>query len=141
MTTVTGGCLCGAVTYEVELPFRRANWCHCSRCRRQSGGHGLAQGRVARERFRLLGGEDRIGNHRPEGAMAKAFCRDCGTSLFGGRWPDGDEVSVRLGTLDDDPRIRPSYRSFCAGEVGWLPIPDDGLPRFEGRPTAEAERG
>ncbi len=28
-----GSCLCGGVTFNVELPFRRANHCHCSRCR------------------------------------------------------------------------------------------------------------
>ncbi len=51
-----GGCLCGGVRYEVELPFRRASICHCSRCRKHPGSIGLAHGRLARERFRLLQG-------------------------------------------------------------------------------------
>jgi hypothetical protein len=46
---VTGGCLCGAVRFEVELPFRRANACHCSRCRRHSGSAFLVGSQAAWE--------------------------------------------------------------------------------------------
>ena len=34
---VRGSCLSGEVGYEVTAPFRRANHCHCSRCRKHSG--------------------------------------------------------------------------------------------------------
>ena len=74
MTSVGGSCLCGGVAFEIELPFRRANVCHCSRCRKHSGGGGLVQGRVARERFRLLRGNELVRSFRPEGGKAKAFC-------------------------------------------------------------------
>jgi hypothetical protein len=63
--TVRGSCACGGVRFEVDLPFRRANICHCSRCRKHSGSIGLAQARVARERFRLLAGEELIRAYRP----------------------------------------------------------------------------
>ena len=42
----------------------------------------------------------------------KAFCVSCGSSLFGGDWPEGDEVSIRMGAFDDDPSIRPQYHTF-----------------------------
>jgi hypothetical protein len=127
---VRGSCACGGVRFEVDLPFRRANICHCSRCRKHSGSIGLAQARVARERFRLLTGEELIRAYRPEGGAVKAFCSVCGSSLFGGSWPDGPEVSVRLGALDDDPEIRPQYHSFVSSAAPWETLPDDGLPRF-----------
>jgi len=38
--------------------------------------------------------------------------------------------SIRLGTFDSDPGVRPSYRQFVAYAASWEPIPDDGLPRF-----------
>jgi hypothetical protein len=129
---LTGGCLCGAVRFDVTLPFRRASYCHCSRCRRHSGAGSLAQGRVPQEGFRLLRGEGLVRAFRPEGGMAKAFCGVCGSSLFGGTWPDGPEVSIRLGTLHGDPGIRPQYRSFVADVAPWDVLPDDGLPRYPG---------
>jgi hypothetical protein len=130
---IRGSCLCGGVRFEVTAPFRRANYCHCSRCRKHSGSNALAQGRVPGEGFRLLDGAELVTVFRPQGGMVKAFCRVCGSSLFGGTWPDGPEVSIRLGALDGDPGIRPQYRSFVGSKAPWDELPADGLPRFEGR--------
>ena len=128
---LSGSCLCGGVRFEVEPPFRRANHCHCSRCRKHSGTFGLTQGRVARERFRLLAGEELLRVYTPaDGAAVKVFCSVCGSSLFGGHWPDGDEVSVRLGALDGDPGIRPQYHSFVDSRASWDVLPEDSLPRY-----------
>jgi hypothetical protein len=117
------------------MPFRRANHCHCSRCRKHSGTFGLTQGRVPREGFQLVQGEELIAVYgRGEGAV-KAFCTRCGSSLFGAHYPDGDEISIRLGALDSDPGIRPQYHSFVGSKAPWDEIPDDGLTRYDGPPT------
>jgi hypothetical protein len=132
---VGGSCLCGGVRFEVELPFLRANHCHCSLCRKHSGTFGLTQGRVPREQFRLLEGEELLTVFRPTtGTVVKAFCSSCGSSLFGGSWPEGDEVSIRLGSLDADPGIRPQWHQFVDSRAVWDEIPEDGLPRYPGAP-------
>jgi hypothetical protein len=134
---VTGSCLCGGVRFEVDLPFRRASYCHCSRCRKHSGAAALVHGRVPREQFRLLEGENLIRVFTPPGGAVKAFCSVCGSSLFGGRWPEGPEISVRFGALDGDPEIRPQYRTFVDSKAVWDELPDDGVPRYaEGYPHA-----
>ena len=135
--SVRGSCLCGRVAFEVELPFRRANHCHCSRCRKHSGTFGLTQGRVPRSQFRLLSGEDSLRVFQPQGGKVKAFCVECGSSLFGGDWPGGDEVSLRLGSLDGDPQIRPQYHTFVGSRAPWDELPDDGLPRYDELTPAE----
>ncbi len=138
MEPVKGSCLCGGVRFEVTLPFRRANHCHCSRCRKHSGAFGETQGRVPREGFRLLAGHELVRVWRPDdGGAVKAFCERCGSSLFGGTWPDGPEVSIRLGALDDDPGIRPQYHSFVGSKAAWDELPDDGLPRHSARPPSD----
>ena len=80
----------------------------------------------------MVAGEELLRVYRPDGGAAKVFCSICGSSLFGGTWPEGPEVSVRLGPLDDDPGIRPQYRSFVGSKAPWEELPDDGLPRYEG---------
>jgi hypothetical protein len=134
MAVLGGGCLCGGVRFEVTLPFRRANHCHCSLCRRHSGSTGLVQARVARERFRLLQGEELIRVYRPDGGMAvKAFCTVCGSSLFGHQWPEGEEVSIRLGALYDDA-VTLDYHSWVDSKAAWDQLPEDGLPRYGAGP-------
>jgi hypothetical protein len=131
MTRITGGCLCGGVRYEIRGPFLRAGHCHCSRCRRHSGAAVLTQGRARREDFTLLSGAELIRVFRPDGGSVKAFCSVCGSSLFGGTWPDGLEVSIRLGSVDGDPGIRPQFHTFVDSKAVWDEITDD-LPRHPG---------
>jgi len=128
---ITGGCLCGGVSYEVRGAFLRAGHCHCSRCRRHSGAAVSTQGRVRREDFRLISGGDLIRVYHPEGGAVKAFCGVCGSSLFGGTWPEGDEVSIRLGSVDGDPGIRPQYHTYVGSRAVWDEITDD-LPQYVG---------
>jgi hypothetical protein len=129
---IRGSCLCGAVRFQVRPPFLRASHCHCSRCRKHSGTAVCTQARVPRERFALLQGADWIRAYgKGEGAV-KAFCVLCGSSLFGGDWPDGPEVSIRMGAFDDDPGIRPQFHTFVDSRAPWDEI-TDGLPRYRER--------
>jgi hypothetical protein len=84
-----------------------------------------------------MSGEESIRAFRPESGKVKAFCAECGSSLFGGEWPEGAEVSVRLGSLDGDPQIRPQYHTFVGARATWDELPDDGLPRYEELNPAE----
>jgi hypothetical protein len=128
---VRGSCLCGAVRFEVEPPFLRAGHCHCQRCRKHSGSAVCTQVRVLQKQFRLLHGKDSIRVYgKGEGAV-KAFCIKCGSSLFGGDWPDSDQVSIRMGVFDDDPGIRPQFHTFVDDRAPWDEI-TDALPQFPG---------
>jgi hypothetical protein len=133
VTGLRGSCGCGGVRFEVDPPFIRASYCHCTRCRKHSGADGEAQARVRPEQLRVLAGEELLRFWEPaDGGGRKVFCVACGASLFGARWPDGDVVSIRLGAFDEDPGIRPQHRSWTGSAPPWLPLPDDGLPRYEG---------
>ena len=128
---LSGSCLCGGVRFELTAPFLWANYCHCSRCRKHSGAFGGTQGRVPRKGFRLLAGEELIRTFRPADGRVKAFCSVCGSSLFGGEWPEGDEVAIRFGALDGDPGIRPQFHTFVGSRAPWGEMPDDDLPRYD----------
>ena len=78
-----GSCLCGGVRFEVTAPFLWANHCHCSRCRKHSGAFGGTQGRVPREGFRLLAGEELIRVYRPDGVRVTGW--PVGTFIRGRR--------------------------------------------------------
>ncbi len=120
--------------YEITEPFQRAGYCHCSRCRKLTGGLAGINGRVSRKGFRLLSGEEMLGVYEvPGDAKAAVFCQTCGSTLFRGEWPDGEVIGVRLGTLDGDPGVSPQYHIFVDSRAPWEELPDDGLPRYPQR--------
>jgi hypothetical protein len=126
---LTGGCTCGGVRYEVSEPPVKATYCHCTRCQRRTGTAASAQARIAPGSLRIVAGEELVREWQPEGGFAKCFCSTCGGALWS-RGGDGEVWSVRLGTFDSDPGVRPSHRQYVAYAAAWEPIPDDGLPRY-----------
>jgi hypothetical protein len=129
---LTGGCLCSGVRYEIAEPFVTAGYCHCTRCQRRTGTAASAQGRIVPGSLRIVQGEELVREWKPEDGFAKCFCSNCGGALWS-RNHEGQIASVRLGTVDGDPGIRPSYRTFTNYAAVWEPIPDDGLERFPER--------
>ena len=132
--TTKGSCLCGSVTYVVKGNLGIFQYCHCSRCRKFTGGAFAASLLVAPEDFEWLSGEELVGRYEVEGARhyATQFCRQCGSSL---PWlaQSGQAVIVPAGTLDDDPGIRPSQNLYTAFGANWYEQPA-GLPAYKEMP-------
>jgi hypothetical protein len=136
MANLTGGCLCGGVRFELTEPPLHASYCHCTRCQRRTGAAASAQAAVEPGSVRITAGEDLIRAYEPEGGYAKLFCSECGAALFSRPPGDTRPASVRMGAFDEDPGVRPSFRTHVASAASWEAIPDDGLPRYEGsRPS------
>jgi hypothetical protein len=134
--SLTGGCLCGAVRFELAEPPQDAGYCHCTRCQRRTGSASSAQARIDGRTFTLLRGEQVVrGWRHPDGGFEKCYCSECGAHLFSRNPDDLVQMSVRMGAFDGDPGVRPTWRAFVAYAASWEPIPDDGLERFdEARP-------
>lgn len=133
-----GGCLCGAVRFEISAPLLSAGYCHCTRCQRRTGTGSSANGRVPQAGFRLLQGAQELRSYQPPDGKAKLFCATCGSALFSGDPFSDEQVAVRLGTLDGDPAIRPHYRQFVDSAAPWEPLAEDGLERHPGSRGASA---
>jgi hypothetical protein len=135
---LTGGCLCGAVRFEVSAPLVSAGYCHCTRCQRRTGSAASISGRIAPGSLQILSGEELLRSYDPpDHGFSKVFCSGCGGHLWSQSPDDPDVKSIRLGAFDSDPGIRPAYHQFVAYAAPWEPIPDDGLPRYpEHRPAA-----
>jgi hypothetical protein len=69
--TVRGGCLCGLIEFEVDLPFVKFVKCHCSRCRRAIGSAFAANAYVLPQAFRWLSGQDHV--ERFDFPLARSF--------------------------------------------------------------------
>lgn len=117
MTTKRGSCLCGALTYQVDGDIGGVWMCHCSNCRKASGGTGNAILIVPKTQFRWLTGE----HHRVTYTLRPTYtitrCKTCGTPLPAEE--DDTHVYLTAGTLDDPLGAGVSTRIFCGSRADW----------------------
>jgi hypothetical protein len=129
--TLTGKCFCGAVQYTLPDEFSYAMNCHCSNCRRTTGSAFKPFAGIEREKFSLTKGEDGLLIYGSD-ETHDAHCKKCGSLLYSvvrHGW-----VHVTLGTLVDEPTIRPQRHIFVGSKAPWFAITDD-LPQHEGHMT------
>ncbi len=132
---LTGGCLCGAVRFEVTEAPLNAGYCHCTRCQRRTGTAASAQARLPAGALRVVSGDDEVRTWQPDEGFAKVFCGRCGSALFS-HDTKRRHWAVRLGALDPGHGIRPTYRQRLESACEWEPVPEDGLDRWPGRAPA-----
>ena len=133
---VRGGCLCGAIEFEVVEPFKVVHNCHCSRCRRARAAAHTTNGFTSMKGVIFSKGEEHIKTYKVPGAQhfTHAFCDSCGCGMP--RIDPGRQIAVTpLGALDDDPGTKAVDNIFVAHKAQWYEITDD-LPSYEeGPPT------
>ena len=125
---LTGACACGAVSYRVADAFRYAANCHCSRCRAATGSAFKPYAGIERGQLEITKGGDAlfVVGEENESDMR---CARCGSLLFS-VVRDGAYVHVAMGSLVDEPSIRPAGHIFVGSKAPWFEITDD-LPQFE----------
>lgn len=115
-----GSCLCGAVNYQIEPPFKVFQYCHCSRCQKFTGSAHAANIFVSPEKFSWLTGEELVGRFEPKDTkyFATCFCKQCGGSL---PWlaKQGATYVIPAGTLDENPEIKPQQNIFWDSKACW----------------------
>jgi hypothetical protein len=102
MRIETGGCHCGAVRFEVELPEElHGSRCNCSVCAKIGQTAAIVKPRA----FRLLSDERQATGYAWGARIStRYFCKECGVHCFGrGHLAEvgGDYVSVNLNCLDN----------------------------------------
>ena len=125
-----GSCLCGAVAFVVTGEPLRCQHCHCMRCRRARAAAHASNFFTAIGGVRFTAGEDRLRTYKlPEARFfTQAFCTTCGSPMPCLDRERGIAI-VPMGSLDDDPGIRPTRHIFAGSKAPWFEIADD-LPQF-----------
>lgn len=126
---ITGNCLCGTVSWQVDGALDNMTHCHCSMCRKAHGAPFATYVDTAHENFRWVSGESTVGHYEASAGLKRAFCSDCGSVV---PWSaDKDSISIPVGCLNEDPGIRPTAHIFATSKAPWHTI-GDNLPQFDG---------
>jgi hypothetical protein len=126
--TLGGKCECGAVRYRVPDAFLYAANCHCSNCRAATGSAFKAFAGIERDQLEVVQGADELlvwGDDRENHTR----CGVCGSLLYS-VVRDGGFVHVAMGSLADEPSIRPTEHIFVGSKAPWFEI-TDGLAQSD----------
>lgn len=127
--TLSGGCQCGAVRYEVSGDPAHVALCHCTDCRKSAGAPMVSRAAFQEDQFRLTAGAPSTFNS--SGTAMRSFCPTCGSGLYyrNAEYLPGI-VDVQSATLDDPDALPPQVHIQTAERLRWM----DGaeaLPAFE----------
>lgn len=124
-----GGCLCGAVHFEITGPIQNIVYCHCSQCRKAQGSAFASNGIVAAKEFTIVAGESELTGFESSPGQTKYFCRHCGSPIMSKTKTKPNEVRVRLGTIESDIEERPLAHIFVTSKANWEEICGD-MPQY-----------
>ena len=116
-----GGCLCGAVRYQVAGPLRPVIGCHCGQCRKTSGHHVAAT--AANREDLLISGEASLTWFQSSPEARRAFCTTCGSQLFWDRAASA-QISIFAGSLENADGLETSHHIHAATKGCYYAIGD-----------------
>jgi hypothetical protein len=130
MTSRTGGCLCGAVRYELKGQPGMTAVCHCTHCQKQSGGM-FSTNLVVPEGEYVQQGETRVYEDSGDSGLPvfRHFCGNCGSPILSKVAAMPGVCMVKAGTLDDFSGITPAIEVYTDHAADWV-APIAGAQRF-----------
>ena len=132
---VKGSCLCGKISYEIHHLPQSMYCCHCSMCRKATGSAFATNMLVREVDLTVHDSHSLIKAFQSSPGEHRYFCSECGSPLYSKAQARAGMVSIRCGTLDNDPAIRPSEHIYTASKAPWFDI-CDALPRYPGEPES-----
>ena len=119
-----GTCLCSKVKYEIKGKPQFMYYCHCSMCRKASGSSFATNMMISDEDFVLVSGHAFVKRFESSPNEYRYFCSECGSPIYGQAQSRKGLISVRCGTLDGDPIVRPVKHFFSKSKASWFEISD-----------------
>ena len=130
----TGGCLCGAVRYEITAEPAMTAICHCKNCQRQAGTALSVIVGFARDGIEITGETTTYADKGESGhAVLRKFCPSCGSPLFTDAQSAPQLLWVKAGTLDDTSWLKPKIQFWTKSKQDWLKL-DETIPAVETNP-------
>ncbi len=128
----TGGCCCGALRYESEVPPVECGYCHCLTCQKTTAAPVLVFASFPTSTFRYTVGEPTIFSSSSHGN--RELCSSCGTQIAYREAGDAATVDINVGGLDDTLSVSPEYHIWCQSRIAWFETADS-LPEYQqGKP-------
>jgi hypothetical protein len=130
--TMTGGCYCKAVRYEVAGEPRFKGICFCRECQHVSGGNGNIFMLIGADTLKYTkGAPKRFKRADLPGANTREFCGECGTHLTTLLAGDPTGIVLKVGSLDDPSAFGAPQAVLYKSEMQPFHTFPEGVHAFE----------
>ncbi|MBF4210426.1 GFA family protein [Pseudomonas donghuensis] len=124
-----GGCHCGALRYRIQGPLTDVAHCHCSVCRRVTGGLLITWLTVDCDDFQWLSGTPQ--RYDSSASCVRYFCSRCGAHVVLTTDLSPQSIDVTVTTLDQPELAPPNRHIWIDSRLPWLHL-DEQLPAEHG---------
>ncbi len=133
--SLTGGCHCGAIRYQVAGDPMTHALCHCSDCRRSAGAPMVGWTMYPADAVKVTQGTPQVYHSSANGR--RHFCPACGTGLFyTNEFVLPGIIDIQSATYDDPGAIPARAHVQIAERIPWMERAHE-LPKFEHYPPME----
>lgn len=135
-TTFRGGCLCGAIRYEITAEPMIAGQCQCLDCQRETGGGHASFMAFPADAVQLTGTPRFYEAKADSGnTVRRGSCPTCGSPVVRRTSGMPDMMTISAGSLDDPSVFKPEFVVYTSRGHAWDRI-DPALPSFPKMPPA-----
>jgi hypothetical protein len=129
-TIYRGGCLCGAIRYEITAEPMFAGQCQCLDCQHETGGGHASFMAFPADAVKLTGTPRYYEAKADSGNMVRrGFCATCSSSVIGRSSGMPHMTTISAGSLDDPSVFRPGFVVYTSRGHAWDRV-DPALPSF-----------
>lgn len=120
--THTGGCLCGAIRYNVSAPMVNVIACHCTHCRKASGAGASHNIALPTSAVTFTQGTPKryVDTADSGNRLYRFFCPDCGSSIYSQRETMPQMMVLKAGTLDDASGLKLAMNIWTDSALPWM---------------------
>ena len=129
-----GGCLCGAIRFELAAKKLSAFQCHCSLCRKQTGTAASCGSIINAADFSWLQSDADIATWVKDTGLTAHFCKICGSTVPN-KFRGQEYYWIPVG-LVDNANVEIVANIFVADSAMWSPVSKCINP-IEGRPDID----
>jgi hypothetical protein len=121
-TSLSGGCLCGAIRFHCDGPALASFACHCTACQKRTSsafGTGIL---VQADKLVIEQGTTRTRRRMADSGndIEMHFCGDCGTSLYAINSGRRHAHIVFTGALDDPSQVEIRMNVWTDSALPWV---------------------